>query len=190
MVNPDIMRLDTELGRRQEAAMAAVTTHHRTGSAEALDTAIELFSDLVQHCLEDHPSPAMYESNLAGCLLIRFQITNQQADLDKSIMLSRSAVVQRYAGDTDYPRRASVLANALLIRHQTTSALTDLTDGIAAAEAALTNRPGVAIPQEAMLRVRLTSAYHQRFRQLQRPARPRCGRHGGARGARGARPRS
>jgi len=50
--------------------MAAVTTHHRTGSAEALDTAIELFADLVQHCPEDHPSRAMYESNLAGCLLV------------------------------------------------------------------------------------------------------------------------
>jgi len=58
------------VGRRQEAAMAAVTTHHRTGSAEALDTAIELFADLVQHCPEDHPSRAMYESNLAGCLLV------------------------------------------------------------------------------------------------------------------------
>lgn len=166
MVNPDARRLDAELGRRQEAAMVAVTTHHRTGSADALDAAIELFADLIQHCPEDHPSRAMYDSNLAGCLLVRFQVTNQRADLDKSIMLSRSAAIQQYPADTDYPRRVSVLANALLIRHQTTGALADLTDGIAAAEAALTNRPSVAIPQEAMLRVRLASAFHQRFRQL------------------------
>jgi hypothetical protein len=166
MVSPDTKRLDAELGRRQEAAMAAVTTHHRTGPADALDTAIELFADLIQHCPEDHPSRATYDSSLAGCLLVRFQITNQRTDLDKSIMLSRSAAIQQYPGDTDYPRRASVLANALFIHRQMTGALADLTDGIAAAEAASTDRPGVAIPQEAMLRVRLASAYHQRLRQL------------------------
>jgi tetratricopeptide (TPR) repeat protein len=130
--------------RFAERAVAATSADHPDQSAflAGLQDVIRATTATVSNTPLESTDRLVMLSNLANALVLRFQRTGAQEDLDEAIGAARQAVS---AAPADHRSRAlflSNLANALQVRFQRTGAQEDLDEAISAARSAAEGTAG------------------------------------------------
>jgi tetratricopeptide (TPR) repeat protein len=142
--------------------------YRRTGSLEALNTAVVAFRDAVGATPLDHPNRATMLSNLAASLGDRFGCVGDSADLDAAVEAAREAVDAILPGDSNLASYLSNLGNALLARYELAGDSVDLDAavdaGYRAVDTTLPSHPKLAMYLSSLGNSLLTrfEQYHDR----------------------------